>query len=826
MAFDITSLDLPIGDIIPQVKSQLNQSNTLLVNAPPGAGKSTILPLVLLEESFLKGKKIFMLEPRRLAAKSIAQRLAELLGENVGETVGYRIRFENKISAQTRLEVLTEGILTRMLHHDNALEEVGLVIFDEFHERNLHADLALALCRESQKILRPDLKIMVMSATLDMPELAAILKAPSIFSEGRSYPVHIINTEDYDPYFMPESVSKTVLLAADTHQGDILVFLPGQAEIKKTEAILKKKLPDFSIHPLYGLLSPLAQQQAITPNRKGKRKIVLATSIAETSLTIEGISVVVDSGFGRISKFNPKTGLSRLETVRISKDSADQRAGRAGRLGPGTCYRMWSKATQQKMDEFRVPEILEADLASLSLDLVQWGINEINEMDWLTPPPLGALAKAYDLLKQIHAIENGKITLHGKRIHQVPAHPRIAHMLVKAEELGNIALATDIAAILEERDPLGPESGVDINLRIEALRRARRENLSIKGINKLEKIAQQYRKQFQIPIDNGIVDPYETGLLIAFAFPERIASAKPGNNAQFQLANGKIAMMGHKDDLAHEPWLAVSHIDAREGIGKIFMASPINPKDLLPLVKENRIVRWDIKKGGMIAVKNLVIGGIILKSTPLENLSEKEKTEAICQGIKENGMQLLDFSEEVMQLIYRINSLRIWNPDQHWPDWSPESLLKNIHQWLLPYLVDIKKNEELKKLKLHEILMHTLDFEKQIALEEFAPDKIKVPSGSSIKISYQKDGAPPILSVRLQELFGMLETPKINHGKTALLLHLLSPGFKPVQVTTDLMSFWSTTYQEVKKELKRRYPKHSWPDNPFEAKAIRGVKKK
>ncbi|RPA69118.1 ATP-dependent helicase HrpB [Cyclobacteriaceae bacterium YHN15] len=826
MSLDISSVELSVVEIIPQVKYQLSKSNTLLVNAPPGAGKSTILPLALLQESFVQGKKIIMLEPRRLAAKSIAYRMAELLGEKVGETVGFRIRFENKVSSKTRLEVLTEGILTRMLHQDNALEEVGLVIFDEFHERNLHADLALALCREAQTLLRPDLRIMVMSATLDMPVLASLLQAPTIRSEGRSFPVDIKYTGDYDVFLMPETVVKTILEAAKSHTGDILVFLPGQGEIKKTEAILRKKLPDFSIHPLYGQLSPLAQQQAITPSRKGKRKIVLSTSIAETSLTIEGVSIVVDSGYGRNSKFNPKTGLSRLETVRISMDSADQRTGRAGRLGPGICYRLWSKATHMNMDEFRVPEILEADLSNLCLDLIQWGIKDIDTMAWLTPPPTGALAQAFDILEQVNAIENGRITPYGKKIHHIPAHPRIAHMLVKADEQGKIALATDIAAILEERDPLDPEAGVDINLRIEALRRARKENLTIKGINKLEKIAQQYRKLFQINEDNGPVDPYETGLLIAFAYPERIASARPGNNAQFQLANGKIAMMGHRDELAHEPWLAVSHIDAREGIGKIFMASPINPRDLMPMVKEKRIVTWDSKKGGLIAVKNLGIGGIILQSKPLDDLTEQEKLQAISNGIKENGSHLLNFPDDVMQLIYRVNSLRIWNNDVDWPEWSKEKLIENNAIWLLPYLGQVKKNEDFKKLDLKQILLHTLPYEKQLDLEVLAPEKIKVPSGGLINISYLKDASSPVLAVRLQEVFGMSETPKINQGKTPLLIHLLSPGYKPVQITSDLMSFWSSTYLEVKKELKRRYPKHYWPENPNEAEAVRGVKRK
>ncbi|WP_304516553.1 ATP-dependent helicase HrpB [Cecembia rubra] len=825
MSFPYQNINLPIVQVIPEILSLLSQENTVIVNAPPGAGKSTILPITLLEEDFLQGKKILILEPRRLAAKSIAYRMAELLGEEVGQTVGYRIRFESIVSSSTRLEVLTEGILTRMMQQDNALEDVGLVIFDEFHERNIHADLAMALCREVQQVLRPDLRILVMSATLDLPQLAELLKASIVKSEGKAFPVEIQYTGDYDQYFLSEQVASIVLKAAIAHKGDILVFLPGQAEIKKTEAILRKKLPDFSIHPLYGQLSPLAQKQAILPNRSGKRKVVLSTSIAETSLTIEGVSIAVDSGLGKTSKFNPRSGLSKLETIRISKDSADQRAGRAGRLGPGFCYRMWSKATHQGLDEFRTPEILEADLSFLVLDLLKWGIKDVKKLTWLSPPPQGAVMQALDLLEKIDAIKDGKITAHGIRIHQIPAHPRIAHMLLMAEANGKIGLGTDLAALMEERDPLEPTSGVDINLRIEALRRARKENLSIKGLNKIEKVAKQYRKVFRIEPDNLSIDPYETGLLIAYAYPERIAHARPGNNARFQLSNGKMAMMDHKDELAHEPWLAVSHIDARDDLGKIFLASPLNPKDLKSMVKEKRKVVWEMKKGGLIAQKYLAIGGIILRSEPLTDLTLEEKNNALLKAVKADGLHLLDFSDSVLQLIYRVSSLRIWNPDQSWPDWSPELLIQKPQDWLLPYLSEIKKNEDFKKLDLSSILLHSLDYSLQNSLEFLAPEKIKVPSGSQIKIQYRNDGDVPILAVRLQEVFGLLDTPKVNGGKTPLLMHLLSPGYKPVQVTSDLRSFCDKTYHEVKNELKRSYPKHYWPEDPFKAEAVRGVKR-
>ncbi|TVP43392.1 MAG: ATP-dependent helicase HrpB, partial [Mongoliibacter sp.] len=718
MKFPPTSIDLPVNAILEQVKNSLRQNNTLIVTAPPGAGKSTVLPLSLLEESFLKGKKILMLEPRRLAAKSIAIRMADLLGEPVGNTVGYRIRFDNKVSAKTKIEVLTEGILTRILHNDNALENVGLVIFDEFHERNIHADLAMALCRESQQVLRPDLRIMVMSATLDMPVLAKLLNAPTIASEGKQYPVEVRYTGDYDLYSMPEILSQVVIKVVKENDGDVLAFLPGQGEIRKTESILKSKLKDFSIHPLYGQLSPIAQHQAIMPRKDGKRKIVLATSIAETSLTIEGIKAVVDCGYGRTSKFNPRSGLSRLETVPISKDAADQRAGRSGRLGPGVCYRMWSEASHAYLDNFRKPEIQDADLAPLVLELAKWGAGNIGDLTWLSPPPQGAVAQAFDLLEQLEAIELGKITEHGQKLHSIPAHPRIAHMLLKAKKMGDVALAADIAALLEERDPLKPEIGVDINLRIEAIRRARKEKLSLKGIRKIEKIASQYRRTLAVNEDNAAVDPYEVGLLIAYAYPERIASARPGNNAQFQLANGKIAMMGHKDELAHESWLAISHVDERDGMGKIFMAAPINPTDLRPLLQEKRIVKWDKQSGELLAMRTLGIGSIVLRSTPVSDLSEEEKIRALIPVIQQDIKRYLNLDEEVEQFLNRIQLLKSSYPNDDFPDYSTEWLKNNLEAWIAPYLHGIRKSDDLKKLDIKEILNSRMEFLTQQSLNE------------------------------------------------------------------------------------------------------------
>lgn len=820
MSFDPFSIQLPVTEIISEVKEKLIQQNTLIIQAPPGAGKSTLLPLALLDAPYLNGKKIIMLEPRRLATRSIAMRMAELLNEEVGATVGYRIRFDNRISEQTKIEVVTEGILTRMLQSDNALEDYGMVIFDEFHERSIHADVAMALCRETQQVLRPNLRMVVMSATLNMPQLVTLLKAPVATSEGKQFPVEIKYVGQHDERLLPDTTARIVLDATKNHEGDVLVFLPGEGEIRKTAELLKPLLNQFAIHPLYGILPQHEQYAAIMPNKNGKRKIVLATSIAETSLTIEGVKIVVDTGFARMQRFDPKSGLSKLETVQISKDSADQRAGRAGRLSAGVCYRMWTKATHDRLAEHRIPEIMEADLASLVLDMAQWGIVNLEQMSWLNNPPRAHVAQASEVLHQLGALENGRITEHGKQIHKLACHPRIAHMLLLAQEDHTIQLACDVAAVLEERDPLPRESGIDINLRVEALRRARKNNALGKAFARIEKVAESYRKLLQVAVNNEAVDPFETGLLIAHAYPERIACARPGNNAQFQLSNGKYAAAGHKDELAHEPWLAVAHMDTRDGLGKIFLAAPLNPTDLRSLVKEKEIITWDTRKGGLIATKDLRIGSIVLQSKPLPAPDPAHLADAISDALKTEGENLLNFDDDMKQLQNRILSLKKWNNSFDWPDVSTPTLLLQNKEWLGPYLNQVKKPDDLKKLNLASALFNHLPYQKQLDLNQLAPQKLEVPSGSFINIEYFPYGETPVLAVRLQEVFGLSDTPIINEGKTSLVLHLLSPGFKPVQVTSDLRSFWNNTYHEVKKELKRRYPKHSWPEDPWLAEPV------
>jgi ATP-dependent helicase HrpB len=818
--FPYKQFGLPIANIIPQIQEQLHANQTLIIHAPPGAGKSTLLPPSLLNEPWLGNKKIIVLEPRRLAAKTIALRIADMLDEPVGQTVGYRIRFEKKVSSQTRIEIVTEGILARMLQHDNELADVGMVIFDEFHERSLHADLALALCIECQQVLRQDLKLVIMSATLDVEKLTELLKAPVCSSQGKQYPVDINYVGEAEPTLIPELLSKVVMDATRKHDGDILAFLPGEGEIKKAADLLKKALPSFSIHPLYGMLPPAEQMRAILPHPAQKRKVVLATSIAETSLTIEGITIVIDSGLSRISRFDPASGLSRLDTVMVSQDAADQRAGRAGRLSSGICYRMWSKATHQRLLPHRIPEIAEADLTALMLEMAMWGVQDVYQLQWITPPPPNAVKAAADLLEALNATQDGKITKHGKEIHRLPCHPRIAHMLLKAQELHIEHLACDLAALLEERDPLPKDSGIDINARIEKLRSER--SIGAFATSRWKRIAQnaaQYRQLLAIDEQNEPFDYYDSGLLLAYAYPERIAGARRGNNAQFQLANGKIAVAGHRDELANEPWLAVANMDARDGLGKIFLAAPINPKDLAPMVKTKHTIRWDTISNSIQITEDLRIGSIVLKSSPAKHVDDEQVIDVLIQILKKSYKSLLNIDENFLQLQARIESVRIWNPEANIPNVSDEVIFENW-EWIKPFIGKVRSADDFKKINIIDALWSNITYEKQHLINQAAPEKIKVPSGSLIPILYSPQGAIPILAVRLQEVFGLAETPKINNEKQAVVMHLLSPGYRPVQVTSDLKSFWNNTYHEIKKELQRRYPKHAWPDEPWSAKAV------
>lgn len=803
----------PIEDIFEDFFKEYSKNQTVILTAPTGTGKSTVLPLEILRRYPLSGK-IIMLEPRRLAARAVADRMSELLNEKLGGTIGYSIRFETCKSAKTRLEVVTEGILTRMLLSDNELKDVSTIIFDEFHERSLNADLALALIRECQAVLRPDLKIIIMSATIDTDKLSALLSAPVVRATAKSFDVKVFYEGCCDEFSAPQQVANTVLKALKNHkEGDILAFLPGEGEIKKCEEFLRKSVDKVLIKPLYGMLPQKLQREAILPDSSGRRRVVLATSIAETSLTIEGVKIVIDSGLTKIQEYNSDRALSGLRTIRISLDMAQQRTGRAGRISNGFCYRLWDLTAESRMPQNRRPEIEYADLTPLMLDLAKWGEANPENLTWLTPPDKTNVRLAKELLKNLDAVDdNFSITPLGNELSKIPTHPRIAKMLLKAKKMSLLPLAADIAAILDNRDPLGSEYGTDINLRIEKLRQNRKENRHNKNLDRLELYACQLRKIFNTNVDNGGFDCYDTGFLLAQAFPERIASAKPGNNAQFMLSNGTIAQTFREDTLAGENWLTVASLNTKEnGIAKIFLASPLDPSMLRDMVTEKILTVWNTKKGGLVSTRQLKLFNIILQETPVKpDNGEAEKI--VIEAVKKEGETLLDFNDEVFNFLNRILSLRIWG-ETDFPDVSSKTLIETAESWLLPYINGVTTVEKLKKTDIIQAVKYSLLTSEQLSrLEKFAPEVLTVPTGHKIKLKYFDDGKQPVLSVRLQEVFQWQETPRVCGGKVPVLMQLLSPGFKPVQLTSDLKSFWQNAYKEVRKELKRRYPKHQWPE--------------
>jgi ATP-dependent helicase HrpB len=840
------AIDYPVLEILTPLKQQLSEKNIVILQAPPGAGKSTVLPLELVNEPWLDGKKMIMLEPRRLAARSVANRMATLKNENVGETIGYRIRFETKVTSRTRIEVVTEGILTRMIQNDNTLEGVGLIIFDEFHERSLQADLALALCLQLQKILRDDLRILIMSATLDGALLSALLgNAPVISTSGKQFPVkhHYYN-------FDPEArihvrMARAVRKALTENTGDILAFLPGAGEISRTQTLLETENIGAAIYALYGDLPMKKQQEAILPLPDGRRKVVLATSIAETSLTIEGITVVIDCGYSRVPRFDPRSGLTRLETIRVTKDAADQRSGRAGRLGPGVCYRLWSEGSNASLVLHRSPEILDADLAPLMLELSQWGVSDVRELTWITPPPAGAVSQAKELLQQLDAVENGRITDRGRKMLQLPTHPRIAHMLLSAapspmpspdrlarrgfSEGGGQGLATDVAALLEEKDPLSRDAGADLTLRLEVLRKWRRGEKVIAEKNSLERIerlAESWRRIFKIDVNNSVVADVEVGKLLTAAYPERIARQTERNSERYKLANGRVVKLPPHDPLTSEPWLSVAHLDAGgQGEGKIFLAAPLSEEDLHILAHQQETVRWDAERGMVVGVVEKRIGNVVLETKPLSIIPAEKRINVLCEAVRAEGLKVIGWSEADNQWQARVMSLRGWRPDEGWPDVSEGHLLNTLEEWLSPYLLQANKRTDLQRLNVSSMLTGLLPWNLASRLDTLAPSTLEVPSGSMISLTYGLQGEPPAMEVRLQEVFGLLETPSVNEGKIQVILHLLSPGYKPVQITRDLKSFWQTAYHEVRNELRIRYRKHSWPEDPWTAKAVRGVKK-
>lgn len=871
---------LPASQIAVGVNEALHTNSSLVVTAPPGAGKSTLLPLTILS-SLGEGEKILMLEPRRLAARQIAERMAQMLGEQVGETVGYRVRFESRVSKRTRIEVLTEGILTRMIVDDATLDGVSVVIFDEFHERSINSDLALALTRQAQQIIRPDLKVVIMSATIDASNICAALQAPLIESVGRMFPVELhYADEDTDPRDIAAAAASTTIEAYKKYEGDILVFLPGQAEIERCFELLSKSQHltasphqhlntttsqpittttphHLTIHPLYGNLSPEDQRRAIAPSAPGERKIVIATPIAETSITIEGVRVVIDAGLCRQVVFDARTGLSHLETVRISMDMATQRMGRAGRVAEGVCYRLWTKASEHLMAEQRKPEIEEADLAPMVLDTAAFGESDAETLPWLTMPPRAGVFKAKELLTALGAIdENGNITSIGKRMATLPCHPRIARMILATTNLttstpqgvhlpqvhqqhlttstshhNNTSLACDIAALLEEKDPLSETGGTDLTLRLSALRAARRKK-QLGRWQRIAKIAAEYRRMAHTDEDNRDPAPTEVGLLVAYAYPERIAHST-NSIGGYRLASGANVQLDAADQQSAHSWLAIASLYSAPGTtGRVFLAAPIAPDDLeKEFVKEVDNIAWDTKQGCVVMQREQRIGKLMLSQKPIHAADKEHLKGIVCEAMKKDGLTMMAWSEKAVEQVQRrVAQVATWHPELALPDVSTEHLLSTAADWLPFYLEEggrVKTSvQELRKLNLAEIIWNILPYEAQLEVDRLAPTHIEVPTGSHIRIDYRSGAEAPVLSVRLQECFGMERTPCVDDGRQPLLMELLSPGFKPVQLTQDLASFWQGTYFEVRKELRRRYPKHYWPENPLEAEAVRGVKRK
>ena len=852
MNTDATSL-LPIAEVLEHLKLCLQQHNEVVLQAPPGAGKTTVVPLALLDQAWLGARKILVLEPRRIAARTAAARMAQLMGEAVGQTIGYRIRMDSCVSDSTRIEVITEGILTHQLQRDPGLEDVGLVIFDEFHERNLDSDLCLALCLHGRALFRegPPLKLLVMSATMDGDAIARLLgDAPMVTSSGRQFPV----TVHYGaPHQLRDSIIQpviaTVLQALREQTGSILVFLPGQGEISAVARGLADALKgsgenQVQIAPLYGGLALERQQQAILPAPLGTRKVVLSTNLAETSLTIEGITIVVDSGLVREALFDPATGMTRLTTRRISRASAEQRQGRAGRQAPGWCYRLWTEQQQGRLVAHVTPQILQADLAPMVLQLLSWGVDDSSELRWLDPPPQASYKQAIAILEQCGAAFMNRsggfqLTPHGVRLAQMPLHPRLAHMLLVGSDIHATETACLLAAILSERNPLA-DRGVDIVTTIAVLMGESRCPPELQGwfkrvwqeARRFARLASAGHKPRKIALEVAQEDVL--GVLLASAYPDRIARLRvDGDGYHYQLSNGRSAVLPREDHLVGTQWLAVAELGGQVGepVDRIYSASALNPQNLdellsiLVTVVEH--VEWDYRKERFIAERRSLVGSILLSSQPLEQVSEEARAGALLGMVRKKGLGILPWNKNLQQWRARIMLLhRTWDSTENnpWPDLSDAALLQTLECWLLPYLAPVRRMEDFQALDVKGMLRALLPWPLPLELERMAPERWAVPSGSGVAIDYSQD--PPVLAVKLQEMFGCEETPTIADGRVALLIHLLSPNQQPLQITQDLAGFWRSGYQDVKREMKGRYPKHPWPDDPLQAVATRYTKKR
>jgi len=837
---------LPIEEILPEIHRALATGQNALISAPPGSGKTTCIPLALLNASWLAEKKLLLLEPRRLAARAAARYMATQRQEHIGETVGYRMRLDTKVGPNTRLEVVTEGVLTRLLQQDPSLEAYGIVMFDEFHERSVQADLGLTLCRETQRLFRPDLRLLVMSATLDCGQVGTLLnEAPFMTCHGHMFPVETRYLDQPLTGRLDVAITQLIRHSLSKDQGSLLVFLPGMAEIRRVERMLldARLGPSVLITPLHGDLPQEQQDAAIRPSALGTRKIVLATSIAETSLTIEGVRVVIDAGRLRQPRFDPRSGLTRLETIRVTQDSAEQRRGRAGRLEPGLCYRLWTEREQATLTTHRPPEILEADLTPLLLDLAQWGTQNPMDLSWLTPPPEAAITQANDLLIRLAAFTaDGHLTNHGRAMTDLPVHPRLAHMLLKSVPRGLAGQACELAALLSEREILHGSRElhtVDLRIRIDALRGDYDSTSGLTvdraAVHRVKQTAELWRRQLaglfgRLQQTDHFDLSRNAGLLLALAYPDRIAKRQPGDEPRYLLANGRGARFIRPDLLSKEPFLVITDLDGATQWAGINLAAPVAAEDIESLYRdqlvEEQSVVWDERLGAVRALRRRRLGAVVLTEEGISNPEQQLVTTALLQGICQAGLQTLHFTPELTQWLTRIAWLKqLEGLDSEWPDLSEETLLQTLGTWLGPFVSGMTTLNPVTRMDMSTPLHAMLTYEQHTRLDQLAPTHITVPSGSRLRLDYSPSG-PPVLAVRLQEMFGCQETPRVAGGRVSVMLHLLSPAKRPMQVTQDLGGFWKRAYQEVRKELRGRYPKHHWPEDPLSAIPTAKVKRR
>ena len=847
----MASIPLPIDDAIPALREALRARTVAVLEAPPGAGKTTRVPLALLEEPWLEGQKLVILEPRRLAARAAAQFMAKQLGEQVGGTVGYRVRGETRVSRQTRIEVVTEGVLARLLSADATLDGYGVVVFDEFHERSLHADLGLALVLDTQQV-RDDLRVLVMSATLDGDAVARLIAdahgtAPVVRSSGRMFPIETYYRPPRADERLEATTSRVVREALEASDGDVLVFLPGMGEQRRVEERLVDTVPaHVRVYVLHGTMPLADQDAALAAAPAGTRKVVLSTSVAETSLTVEGVRVVVDAGQSRVPRYDATAGLTRLHTVRVSRASADQRRGRAGRVAPGACYRLWDVHEEHGFLASTRPEIIDADLSSLALELADAGIADPLQLRWLDAPRAPAFAQARSLLAQLGALHDdapsARITAHGKRMAALPLTPRLAHLLLVAAERGQLALGASIAALLEERDVLRGEGFVrapaDLRLRTELLRgdrdaasafgtRADRD-----GVRRVRQNVGELVKRVNSGSSNsgtsgsGHWDDADVGTLLALAFPDRVAQRRAGSEGRYLLCNGSGAALPKGDSLYDEPYLAVAELEGQPPEYRIVRAAPLSLDAVRTdfgeqLVRES-LVAWDERSRGVKAVQRTRLGAITLEEKPQRDPDPEAVRAILLEQLQRAGAGAWPWRESVLKLRERLAFVHHHEPTT-WPDVSDTALEDTLAEWLGPHLDGVRTWAQLEQVDWYEALFSLVPWARRVAFDRLAPTHVEVPSGSRIALDYG-DPVAPVLAVKLQEVFGWTTTPTVCDGRVPLTLHLLSPAQRPVQVTRDLAGFWKSSYFEVRKELRGRYPRHPWPDDPLTAEATRRAK--